>query len=100
MDVQSLSDKELSDVNRQVADEATRRSILTSTAGSVDSILSAYLEAQGVKPGGEWTRPSSALDAYPAGWTVTHAGETWESATAGNISEPGADASWLRKDAS
>ncbi|MCD1285245.1 hypothetical protein, partial [Brevibacterium sp. CCUG 69071] len=52
----------------------------------------AYLAAAGVEQGQDWRQPTSAVDAYPLDWTVTHGGKTWISLVAGNVWEPGVSA--------
>ncbi|MDN5606101.1 MAG: hypothetical protein L0G59_11890, partial [Kocuria sp.] len=36
-----------------------------------------------------WVQPTSAVDAYPKGATVTHHDTTWTSTTPANVWEPG-----------
>lgn len=80
---------------QKLENERDRREALANVESSLDSLLTRYLQASGVRPGGEWDGPSSAVDAYPCGWTVTHEGGLWESTVTGTIEEPGDGESWV-----
>lgn len=81
---------------RKLNEEVARREALDTTEASLDGLLVRYLQASGVRPGDEWQGPSSAVEAFPAAWTVTHDGALWKSAVSGNMDEPGDGDAWDR----
>ena len=88
-DFTSLDDPRLAALAARVEREVTRRRTLTRARENAQQANREYLLASGRAPGEAWAPPSSAIDAYPAGWTVAHGGKRWESLTASNVHEPG-----------
>lgn len=88
-DFPDLDDTELAALAARVEREVTRRRTLSRARETAQQANRDYLLAAGRAPGGAWAPPTSAIDAYPSGWTVTHGGKTWESLTASNVHEPG-----------
>lgn len=84
------------DYLRKLQNEKSRRDTITSAADSITKLAEAYLQAVGVKDGDPWEGPSSAAEAYPLGWSVTHEYGLWKSRVAGNIEEPGEGDAWER----
>ena len=84
------------DYLRKLQNEKSRRDTITSAADSITKLAEAYLQAVGVKDGDPWEGPSSAAEAYPLGWSVTHEYGLWKSQVAGNIEEPGEGDAWER----
>lgn len=84
------------DYLRKLRNEKSRRDTITSAADSINKLAETYLLAVGVKDGGPWNGPSSAAEAYPLGWSVTHEYGLWKSRVAGNIEEPGEGDAWER----
>ena len=84
------------DYLRKLANEKSRRDTITSAADSINKLAEAYMQAVGVKDGDPWEGPSSAAEAYPLGWLVTHEYGLWKSRVAGNIEEPGEGDAWER----
>lgn len=81
---------------RKLENERSRRDTITSAAESINKLSEAYMQAVGVKDGAPWEGPSSAAEAYPLGWSVTHEYGLWKSRVAGNIEEPGEGDAWER----
>ena len=84
------------DYLRKLRNEKSRRDTITSAADSINKLAETYLQAVGVKDGDPWEGPSSAAEAYPLGWLVTHEYGLWKSRVAGNIEEPGEGDEWER----
>ena len=84
------------DYLRKLANEKSRRDTITSAAESINKLAEAYMQAVGVKNGAPWEGPSSAAEAYPRDWSVTHEYGLWKSLVAGNIEEPGEGDAWER----
>lgn len=84
------------DYLRKLANEKSRRDTITSAADSINKLAEAYMQAVGVKDGDPWEGPSSAAEAYPRDWSVTHEYGLWKSRVAGNIEEPGEGDAWER----
>lgn len=84
------------DYLRKLANEKSRRDTITSAADSINKLAEAYMQAVGVKDGAPWVGPSSAAEAYPRDWSVTHEYGLWKSRVAGNIEEPGEGDAWER----
>ena len=84
------------DYLRKLAKEKSRRDTITSAADAINKLAEAYMQAVGVKDGDPWEGPSSAAEAYPRDWSVTHEYGLWKSRVAGNIEEPGEGDAWER----
>lgn len=84
------------DYLRKLAKEKSRRDTITSAADAINKLAEAYMQAVGVKDGDPWEGPSSAAEAYPRDWFVTHEHGLWKSRVAGNIEEPGDGDAWER----
>lgn len=84
------------DYLRKLANEKSRRDTITSAADAINKLAEAYMQAVGVKDGDPWEGPSSAAEAYPRDWSVTHEYGLWKSRVAGNIEEPGEGDAWER----
>ena len=84
------------DYLRKLANEKSRRDTITSAADAINKLAEAYMQAVGVKNGAPWEGPSSAAEAYPRDWFVTHEYGLWKSRVAGNIEEPGEGDAWER----
>lgn len=84
------------DYLRKLANEKSRRDTITSAADAINKLAEAYMQAVGVKNGAPWEGPSSAAEAYPRDWSVTHEYGLWKSRVAGNIEEPGEGDAWER----
>lgn len=84
------------DYLRKLTNEKSRRDTITSAADSINKLAEAYMQAVGVKDGDPWEGPSSAAEAYPRDWSVTHEYGLWKSRVAGNIEEPGEGDAWER----
>lgn len=80
----------------KLTNEKSRRDTITSAAESINKLAEAYMQAVGVKDGAPWEGPSSAAEAYPRDWFVTHEYGLWKSLVAGNIEEPGEGDGWER----
>lgn len=80
----------------KLENEKSRRDTITSAADSINKLAEAYMQAVGVKDGAPWEGPSSAAEAYPRDWFVTHEYGLWKSRVAGNIEEPGEGDGWER----
>lgn len=80
----------------KLTNEKSRRDTITSAADSINKLAEAYMQAVGVKDGDPWEGPSSAAEAYPRDWSVTHEYGLWKSLVAGNIEEPGEGDAWER----
>lgn len=72
--------------------ELARRETLATAERQATELNTAYLAAAGVAEGDAWRQPTSAVDAYPSGWTVQHDGKQWVSLVAANVWEPGVSA--------
>lgn len=84
------------DYLRKLANEKSRRDTITSAADAINKLAEAYMQAVGMKDGAPWEGPSSAAEAYPRDWSVTHEYGLWKSRVAGNIEEPGEGDAWER----
>ena len=84
------------DYLRKLTNEKSRRDTITSAADSINKLAEAYMQAVWVKDGAPWEGPSSAAEAYPRDWSVTHEYGLWKSRVAGNIEEPGEGDAWER----
>lgn len=80
----------------KLTNEKSRRDTITSAADSINKLAEVYMQAVGVKDGDPWEGPSSAAEAYPRDWSVTHEYGLWKSLVAGNIEEPGEGDGWER----
>ena len=89
MDIGSVSDAELRRLKRMIDGELSRRETLATAEKRAADLNAEFLAAAGVTDGDEWRQPTSAVDAYPKDWTVTHGGKTWVSLTPANVWEPG-----------
>ena len=103
VNLRELPDEELehmidttNDYLRKLAKEKSRRDTITSAADAINKLAEAYMQAVGVKDGDPWEGPSSAAEAYPRDWSVTHEYGLWKSRVAGNIEEPGEGDAWER----
>ena len=67
------------DYLRTLANEKSRRDTITSAADAINKLAEAYMQAVGVKNGAPWEGPSSAAEAYPRDWFVTHEYGLWKS---------------------
>ncbi|WP_178945893.1 carbohydrate-binding protein [Kocuria sp. TGY1127_2] len=93
-DIQELSDNDLIQAGDLISTELDRRNKVKSAASDIDRIIQGYQDALGRADGDEWVQPTSAVDAYPKGATVTHHDTTWTSTTPANVWEPGS-AGWV-----
>ena len=89
MDIGTVGDAELRQLKTMIDTELSRRETLASAGRAMDDIARSVLAASGQVVGGVWVQPTSAMDAYPQGWTVTHDGKRWVSLTPANVWEPG-----------
>ena len=89
MDIGSVSDAELHQLKRMIDGELSRRETLATAEKRAADLNAEFLAAAGVTDGDVWRQPTSAVDAYPKDWTVTHDGKTWVSLIAANVWEPG-----------
>lgn len=87
--IADATDQELERTRLAIVAEQERRRTLATAAQQADKLNADYLAAAGIEPGDPWVQPTSAVDAYPLGWTVTHGGKTWVSLTPANVWEPG-----------
>ncbi|MCQ9367943.1 hypothetical protein NQ036_06755 [Brevibacterium sp. 91QC2O2] len=87
--IRDATDAELVQYRQAIETELARRATLRTAEAQSLQLNADYLAAAGVVEGQEWRQPTSAVDAYPAGWRVTHAGTLWESTTPANVWEPG-----------
>src|SRR5699024_5275389 len=88
MDIADASDAELRQLKRMIDGELSRRETLATAEKRAADLNAEFLAAAGVTDGDVWRQPTSAVDAYPKDWTVTHDGKTWVSLTPANVWEP------------
>lgn len=88
VDVEGKTDDELKTLARRINKELTRRKKIVDRSKDINATNRELLAAAGIVEGAEWVQPQSAVDAYPTGWTLTHAGKTWTSLTTANVWEP------------
>lgn len=90
-DLKALTDDDLMALAVNVSAEQERRATLARVPQVIDDAVKAYQDAAGTTKadGAAWKQPTSSLDAYPAGATVTDGGKTWVSTTAANVWKPG-----------
>lgn len=93
-DLASLTDADLVDLQAACARELERRADLANIAATVERGLADYRQAAGIIDGGEYTPPTSYLDAYPLGWVVTYDGREWRSLRDGATGIPGESPDW------
>lgn len=84
-----MTDEELATEIAAGNSEKSRREVLAQAPKDLDKINSDVLYASGNTPESPWRQPTSAVDAYPMNWTVTHNGSSWSSTVASNVWEPG-----------
>lgn len=89
IDLTALSDEELEAIRQDVGAEMERRRVIAQAPIRMEEITQEYSKAVGREHGDAWVQPSSAVDAYPVGWVVTHEGKRWENLTPANAWEPG-----------
>lgn len=101
VNLKTLPDDELENMVETTAEylkslesEQKRRTAIESAEASMENIMISYFQALGKKPGEPWEGASSAIEAYPKGWTATHEGRLWESLEPGNLEEPGEGEAW------
>ena len=92
MDIRDAGTAELKRLERMIGAELSRRETLATAESRAAALNKEFLAAAGVTEGEEWRQPSSAVDAYPLDWTVTHDGKQWVSLVSGNVWEPGVSA--------
>lgn len=83
--VSELTDAELDTLALQVDAEQNRRRL----TGRVHEINIAALIQADIHRGEPWRQPTSAVDAYPSGWTLVHDSKQWVNLIDGNVWEPG-----------
>ena len=88
MDIADASDAELRQLKRMIDTELSRRETLATAEKKAAELNAEFLAAAGVTDGDVWRQPTSAVDAYPSGWTVQHDGKQWVSLVAANVWEP------------
>src|SRR5690625_1615937 len=88
-DLADLDDASLAQLRVDILTEIERRETIASAPERMDRIARDYLGASGTSEGEAWVQPTSAVDAYPQGWIVTHNGKTWEALTPACVWEPG-----------
>lgn len=103
VNLKTLPDDELAamidsteDYLRKLEKERTRRDTIETAEDNMNELNVRYFQALGIKDGQPWSGPSSAAEAYPLGWSVTHEYGLWKSRVAGNIEEPGEGDAWER----
>ena len=96
MDLTALTDDELALHAQAVQVELDRRRLERDLPARIDSLIGDYQATQGRADGDPWVQPTSALDAYRQGATVTHNGKVWDSLTPANVWEPGVSG-WREK---
>lgn len=89
MNLTILTDPDLDTLRAAVHAELVRRTTLANADQEADDLAARYRDAAGMVDGGAWVQPTSAVDAYPMGSTVTHGGKTWEATTPACVWEPG-----------
>lgn len=89
---------------RQIIEDAGAELARRQSADALDAQLAEVMTAAregGVvaahEDGTDWTQPTSTVDAYITGDTVTHGGKTWTSTVSPNTWEPGV-AGWRAQD--
>lgn len=92
MDIRDASTAELEQLKRMINQELGRRNTLATAEKKAAELNREFLAASGVVSGDVWRQPTSAVDAYPKDWTVTHDGKQWVSLVSGNVWEPGVSA--------
>jgi len=94
LDIGSLDDAALEQLQQEVAAERYRRWVIASAPQRLDEILATVHEARG-GDGMQWEAPVDATHCYPAGAVVTHQGPYWRSTHPANSWEPGTpNAQW------
>lgn len=93
MDITTVDTAELRRLKTMIDQELQRRDTLATAEAKATELNTAYLAAAGVEQGQKWRQPTSAVDAYPLDWTVTHGGKEWVSLVTANVFEPGVS-SW------
>lgn len=96
IDLSILNDAALDELRRDVAIEQEKRYVLATAERQAAELNERYTQAIGRADGDEWTAPTGAHNAYPAGAEVTHNGKTWVTTTPANVSEPGVSG-WREK---
>ena len=86
MNLQELSDEELSTLRIEVLTEQERRAIVATAAEQIAALQDAYERATSIPV---WVQPTGAHDAYKKDDRVSHNGNTWTSTVAANVWEPG-----------
>ena len=89
MDIADATDAELRRLKTMIDGELSRRETLATAEKRAADLNAEFLAAAGVTDGDVWRQPTSAVDAYPKDWTVSHGGKTWVSLIAANVWEPG-----------
>ena len=92
MDIRDADTTELRRVKTMIDGELSRRETLANAEKRAADLNAEFLAAAGVTDGDVWRQPTSAVDAYPKDWTVTHDGKTWVSLIAANVFKPGVSA--------
>lgn len=87
-DIRHVDDAELAAWQHRISTERARRHTMKDAGTRAAKANRDYLTASGVKDGDQWKQPTSAVDAYPKDWTVTHDGKAWTSTVANNVWEP------------
>lgn len=90
--ITDATDRELERYRRAIVAEQERRETIATAESRAAALNKEFLAAAGVAEGEEWRQPTSAVDAYPLDWTVTHDGKQWVSLVAANVWEPGVSA--------
>lgn len=93
MDLTTLTDEELTQLNIDLYAEQERRSHLITIPAALAELNANYLAAEGTEQGQEWRPPMGPSNAYPVDWEVTWNGKRWASTTRFNVWEPGV-ANW------
>jgi hypothetical protein len=93
VDVTTLTDQELKDLQVAVSDEQNKRYALTAIPQQMAVLNAGYLTAEGTTEGDAWRQPTGAHDAYPKDWIAAHNGKDWRSLLDANVWEPGV-ANW------
>lgn len=92
MDIEAMTDAELSDLIDSASGLLARRQTLAAVDRQVGEVLRTA-RAEGVTEapveGEAWKQPTGAHDAYLEGDVVEHDGKTWSSTVAYNVWEPG-----------
>lgn len=93
-DLKTLTDNELATLLDDARAEYQRRQTLQTALAEVPALQTAYLDSTGRGMGEPYKPPTSYLDAYPKGWTVTHDGTEWVALRDGAIGVPGMSSDW------